>query len=211
MRCMASSRSPAVQIAIAPAAAKASTLTKARSEPGVRNARRDAGGDRDAGGGGCERIPRHAHGGGRARDACARGGEGRAGSLPDCRRRRRGPSCSTKQRSAMSSTMSRSWVAVTTVRPRPRHSDQEIDDPARAFRVKPGGRLVEEKHFRLEDQYGGKRHPLLLTAGETMRRAVLEMRDRKFRKHRGDAPADRLLRPAELQRAEGELVEDGRD
>jgi hypothetical protein len=43
-----------------------------------------------------------------------------------------------------------------------------------------------------------------------VRRAILEMRDREFRERSGHALADLVLRPAELQRPEGEFVENRR-
>ena len=73
-----------------------------------------------------------------------------------------------------------------------------------------GSRFVQQQDFRIENEHRRQRDPLLLAARQSMRRAVLEMRDREFLERGVDALANFIFCPAELQRPEGELVEHGR-
>ena len=51
--------------------------------------------------------------------------------------------------------------------------DQESDHFALTFRIKRGGRFVEQQHFGLQDEDRGQRHPFLFTTRETVRRPAV--------------------------------------
>ena len=68
-------------------------------------------------------------------------------------------------------------------------------------------RLVEEQHARLDDQRAGKRHALLLTAGELVGHAALHARQLDEVEDVHDALADLVLRHLAQLQAVGHVVE----
>src|SRR5436305_820397 len=88
----------------------------------------------------------------------------------------------------------------------PAPPDEEINQAVLALRVERGCRLVEQQHFRVEDEHRCERDTLLLAARKTMRRAVFQVRDSHQLKSLRHAPPNLSLRPTQLQRAESNLV-----
>ena len=68
--------------------------------------------------------------------------------------------------------------------------DQKIDDARLAAGVERPAGLVEQQHFRIENQHGRQRHALLLAARKAMRRAILQVRDVHGVQHLGHAFTD---------------------
>ena len=87
---------------------------------------------------------------------------------------------------------------------------QAVDEPdelAAAARVKVQRRLVQQQHLRPHRQHAGQGHAPLLAAGQVERRPLFQSRQR-HRRQRLRRPAAHLVgRQAEVQRAEGHVVE----
>ena len=86
--------------------------------------------------------------------------------------------------------------------------NQKIDDTGLAAGIQRAAGLIQQQHFRIEDQDRRQRHALLLTARQPVRRAILQVRDIHGTQHLFDAFADLVRRPAKLQRAECQFIED---
>ena len=106
--------------------------------------------------------------------------------------------------------MSSSWVAVTSVLPPAPELADEVDQHPLRARVERRGRLVEQQHVRAERQHRRDRRALLLAARQLERRAVGEVGDVHLAQRLVAAGPDLVLRQAELERAEGDVVEDRR-
>ena len=97
---------------------------------------------------------------------------------------------------------------MTTVRPSRLPLVEHVEQPDLAARVEGVGRLVEQQDVWLHGDDRGDGDALLLAARERVRRPVEELLDAQVLGHVAHAAADLVLRQAELQRPEGELVED---
>src|SRR5215471_5592899 len=86
---------------------------------------------------------------------------------------------------------------------------QQVDDLAVAARIESCCRLIEQEHSGIENQDTGERHPLLFTTRKAMRNPVLEMENTEPVQDLIHPIAHFGLFPAQLQRSEGDFVENG--
>ena len=114
---------------------------------------------------------------------------------------------STTMRSADSAAADRSCVAMTTVCPPPLPLVEHVEQPDLAARVEGVGGLVEQQHVRLHGEHRGDGDALLLAAAKRVRRPVEQVLDAQLPRRLAHAALDLLAGEAELQRAEGQLVE----
>jgi len=87
---------------------------------------------------------------------------------------------------------------------------QDVEQPHLAAGVEVVGGLVEKEDARLHRDHRPDRDPLLLTAGQRVRRPIEQLVEAERLRCLGDALAHLRLRQAELQRAERQLVEHAR-
>ena len=73
---------------------------------------------------------------------------------------------------------------------RPVQLDDELQQPLLRARIERRGRLVEQQHLGVHHEHRRDRDPLLLPAGELVRRAIGEGADVEHRERVVDPPLD---------------------
>ena len=94
--------------------------------------------------------------------------------------------------------------------PGPMQLDHEVAEPVLRARIEARGGLVEQQNVRARHEHGGDRDPLLLAAGELIRRPVGKLGDIEELEHVVDPPFDLGAVEPEMQRPERHFVAHGR-
>ena len=94
--------------------------------------------------------------------------------------------------------------------PRAVQLDDEVEEPALRTRVERRGRLVEEQNVRVRYEHRCNRDPLLLAAGELVRRPIRELGDVEQREYVVDTLFDLGAVEPEVERSERHFVAHGR-